>query len=76
MGLLDGLEPRKHIHSCKIRTIAADLDDDDRAVFLAAVENKDWAPTPLAAELTQRGIGITKDPIQKHRMGTCSCSKI
>jgi hypothetical protein len=77
MGILDGLQPPKFITSCKVRTIAETLDKADLDVFLKCIADEDaWKPTTLAEALSHRGIMITKDPIQKHRTGRCSCSKI
>ena len=77
MGMLDGLEPPKFVTSCKVRTIMETMDKADKAIVLAALADEEkWKATTLAEALTARGVRITKDPIQKHRSGQCSCLKI
>lgn len=77
MGILDGLEPPKYVTSCKVRTILETMEKADTVIFLAAMADEEkWKATTLAEALTARGVRITKDPIQKHRSGQCSCLKI
>jgi hypothetical protein len=77
MTKLNGMQPPKYIPSCKVRSILETLDDQDRKTLADALTNdKLWKPDALATELTNRGIPITKWPINKHRQGQCSCSKI
>lgn len=77
MGLLDNLQPPgARIYPCKIRDIAGTLEASDAKIFLAAVENPDWAIYGLAGELRKRGIELTPSVIKKHREKACSCSKI
>lgn len=76
MGLLDGLRMPEKITSCKVRTILTELSPEDAEIFINAVNDLEFKPTPLAKELSMRGVEITKEPIQRHRDGACSCSKI
>lgn len=76
MGLLDDLQPAKgRVYPCRVRTIAESLDEKDRAVFIEAINSTRWGMEALAAELTKRGLGISRYSIAKHRGETCSCSK-
>lgn len=77
MGLLNDLNvPSQPLGNCKVRSIAANLDEDDAKVLLAAVMDPAWKVHVLANELTKRGIAIGSNTLNKHRNGTCSCSKI
>lgn len=77
MGLLDDLgEPKKFIPSCKIRNIAATLDEADGKIFISAVNDAKWPVAQLALALRERGITLTRETIRTHRNGLCSCSKI
>jgi len=73
MGLLDDLTLEKRVSTCKVRTVAAGLDDSDRAKFLEAVENEDWPINTLAKSLGKLGIPISGVPIAAHRNKGCSC---
>lgn len=75
MGILDGLEPAKRVYSCKVRTVLTELNDEDRGILEAAIADKAWSNTGLAASLQQRGVDLKPEAIRVHRMGACSCSK-
>ena len=76
MGLLDGLAPPKKVWPCRVRDAADGLDPKDAKILLDAVMSKDWAYSTLENALKERGISIGQQGIKRHRMGTCSCSKI
>lgn len=71
--MLEDLVP-KPANSCKVRTIADELDEKDRKIFTEAINNTEaWLAKTLAKELTKRGLKIVGETIQKHRRGECSC---
>jgi hypothetical protein len=71
--MLEDLTPPSREHTCKVRTIAKDLSEVDRAIFLEAVDNPTWAFKTLSNELSKRGIVIADNGIAKHRRLQCSC---
>lgn len=74
--MLDDLNiPSKPV-SCRIRTIADELDVTNKTIFIQAVENPEWPMTVLAVELRKRGINVSDNSIRRHRKQTCSCWKI
>lgn len=76
MGLLDGLEPLRPVHSCKTRSILESLDKDDRKILEAALaDTVNWTNGGLSRALAQRGVDIKADTLGFHRRGSCSCSK-
>lgn len=76
MGILDNLEPRKRVYSCRVRTVLTELDDADRKILEAAIADTDsWSNNGLADSLRKRGIDLKSEPIRQHRMGSCSCSR-
>lgn len=75
MGFLDDLTPPgPPARTCKVRTIADELDKTDRENLHAALADKRWTDTGLSNELTTRGLPISRDSITKHRKNLCSCS--
>lgn len=63
-------------YACKVRTIAAELDEKDSKTFLQAVNDTSWSPFLLMKELKANGLMISDRTIRTHRSGVCSCSKI
>lgn len=76
MGLLDDLKPVVKIWPCQVRDKAATLDPSDAEKLIAAVMDPAWKYQALEVALAERGIQISQQVIKKHRLGTCSCSKI
>jgi hypothetical protein len=75
MGLLDDLQPPVKIWPCKIRTVAATLDEKDAKILYAAVEGSEWQIKSLSTALRLKGIVISDVPIKAHREKSCSCWK-
>jgi hypothetical protein len=74
MGLLDDLTPHVKRYSCKVATIANELEPEDRAIFLAAIQDRNtWSNRSLSNALRNRGITLVDTSISKHRDGLCSC---
>lgn len=71
--MLEGLTPPVRVHSCKVRTIAESLSDQDRGVLMEAVDNEAWSFKTLSNELAKRGITLTDSGIARHRRRQCAC---
>lgn len=76
MGLLDDLSLEAKRRTCKVQTVAQEMDDKDRAIFLDAVMDLRWPAKRLEGELKKRNVQISDTPINAHRGKTCSCWKI
>jgi len=77
MGILDDLNaPQPKQWTCRVRTLAEQLEPTDAEAFTTAVNDPAWKFTVLADELRKRGIQISAPTIRAHRMGACSCSRI
>ncbi len=76
MGLLDGLTPIKPGEPCKVGRVIKELDTDDSATLILALEDERWTHRALAHALTARGVNFATDTIRAHRENTCRCSKI
>lgn len=76
VGLLDDLQPPRKVWPCQIRDTADKLDPKDAEALYAAVANKAWGYQTLEAALKARGLNVGQQSIKKHRLGSCSCSRI
>lgn len=73
--MLEGMTPPK-IKSvyCKIDQIAETLNEEDRAIFFEAIDDRDkWGARTLSNELRRRGVSVADTTITKHRDGGCAC---
>jgi len=75
MGILEGLTPVKDIDPCKVGRTLMELEVDDRAVLILALEDERWTSRALSAALRSRGVTLSRDTIQNHRSNTCRCSR-
>jgi hypothetical protein len=74
MGLLDDLtQPPAKVWTCRVRSLANELDDKDRQIFAEAVANPQWKAETLSKALSQKGLSIAGSGITRHRKGQCSC---
>ena len=71
--MLEDLKPPTRQYSCKVRTIAEQLETKDREILLAAVMSQEWAYKTLSNELAKRDIDIADVTIKAHRIKTCNC---
>jgi hypothetical protein len=71
--MLEGLEPKIHRPSCKVRRILESLDSNDQKILTEALANPLWTSAALARELTTRGLAVSEKPLMQHRKGNCSC---
>jgi len=77
MGLLDDLNaPPAKTWSCRVRTLAIQLEEKDLAIFEEAISNPEWKAETLSKALAQRGLRISGSVITRHRMKECSCLKV
>jgi hypothetical protein len=65
--MLEGLEPLKNKRLTRIDEVLVDLDDKDKKILLAALDNPDWSSNGLSLALKQRGISISPSTITRHR---------
>ena len=73
--MLEGMTPPNgKTQSCKVRTVAALLDESDKKILYNAVEDADtWPIKTLMRALNERGIQISDSPLTNHRAKTCAC---
>lgn len=73
--MLENLKPIKRDYPCRVRTELDRLDDADRKILTAALEDeKRWSSRGLANQLkTVAGIIISDTAIARHRKKLCSC---
>lgn len=71
--MLENLTPPTRKYSCKVAKVAATLDEKDRAILLAAVDNPDWGFKTLEKALMEKGIMIVDTTISAHRRKSCGC---
>jgi hypothetical protein len=71
--MLENLIPPVRAYTCKVTKVAEELDEKDRAILLAAVDNPEWNFKTLSNELAKRGITIVDTGIAKHRRKQCAC---
>lgn len=73
MSILAGLTPPNR-NQCFVMKHAETLSKEDKAILLAAVDNREWSITGLAAELERRGLKISRTVLERHRKRLCPCN--
>lgn len=74
MGLLDDLTaPPKRAWTCRVRSLAEELEKKDVEIFWEAISNIEWKAETLSKALSQKGLSIAGSGITRHRKGQCSC---
>lgn len=71
--MLENLTPPVRTYACKVTKVAEGLEEKDRAILLAAVDNPEWNFKTLSNELAKRGITIVDTGIARHRRRQCGC---
>jgi hypothetical protein len=71
--MLEDLKPPTRQFTCKVRTIAEELDAKDKEIFLSAVMDPDWKYKTLSNELAKRGLVLVDTTIKTHRIKACGC---
>jgi hypothetical protein len=76
--MLEGLTPPpKFSGNCKVATIANGLEEKDKEIFMAAIDDSEaWGVKTLTKALSERGISISDSPIYNHRGKTCACYRV
>ena len=75
--MLEGLTPPPKIKPCRIRDLAVQLGDKDGKILLDAVADSQlWTINGLVSALSERGVSVSSDAVNRHRKGLCSCSTI
>lgn len=70
--MLEGMKPPVRKAQCAVSQIMARLDEADKKIFQAALDDREnWSHYALATALTERGLQITYASIQRHRRGFC-----
>ena len=71
--MLEDLKPPGRHFTCKVQTVAEELDAKDSQILIEAVNSDKWSFKTLSNELAKRGIVIVDTTIAKHRRKQCSC---
>lgn len=71
--MLEDLKPPGRHFTCKVQTVAEELDAKDSEILIEAVNSDKWSFKTLSNELAKRGIVIVDTTIAKHRRKQCSC---
>lgn len=72
--MLENLSPNDRRRLCKIRTISADLDENDLRILENAIADVEtWSINGLMVALRERGLQVTRETLDRHRRGLCSC---
>lgn len=75
--MLEDLTPPQPKTYCITRTILEGLAESDAKILTAAIQDTAaWSAKALSRELGKRGIQISDVSIQRHRIRSCSCSRI
>lgn len=75
--MLEDLQPKSTSRGCRVGTILAELDSNDRQILEDALEDHvRWSAHGLMVALKERGVFTSVHPILNHRRGICRCSKI
>jgi hypothetical protein len=65
--MLEDMTPPQPQSKSRIAEILDQLDDKDRQIFLNALGDKAWSARALAKALTDRGLRISDNVIQRYR---------
>ena len=73
--MLEGLTPpAKFIGTCRVETLASELEEKDREIFMLAIlDATSWPVKTLSKALRERGLQISDTPIHSHRAKACAC---
>jgi hypothetical protein len=73
--MLEGLTPPKSkVFTCKVDTLAKDMSEADRKIFMDAINDKEtWPSKTLSRELRKLGVETSDQPITSHRNKSCRC---
>ncbi len=74
-GTLNTAAPARRGGTCHVALLLGALDDEDRAAFLTALEDRVLSPKRLAELLRGHGHDVGYSSIDRHRNGLCRCSR-
>lgn len=60
---------------CKVARIIDQLDPDDRAAFIDALNGDEWTDERLSRLMHSRRLGISSSMLCRHRNGSCICDR-
>lgn len=73
--MLEDLAPTDRRRTCKVHRVASQLEENDRRILEDAVSDAEtWSINGLAVALRDRGLMVTREALDRHRRGVCSCS--
>jgi hypothetical protein len=67
--------PARRGGTCHVALLLPQLDDEDRAAFLAALGNPSLSPKRLASLMRDHGHDVGDSSIGRHRKGECRCGR-
>ena len=70
MSLVDDLAQPSN-GGCGLAQALDQLNDSDRALAEAAIDNPQWGPVQLAERFAKNQVAITNKHITRHRRGEC-----
>ncbi len=66
--MLENMKPPTYKKQTRIELVAAQLDESDRKLFFAALENPEWSAGALSRALKTRGVEVSNSAIQRYRL--------
>ena len=73
--LLEGLEKKKRVYTCRVRTFRETLEDSDKKILDDAMTSGEFTPHELSLALLDKGVKLSRDSLKRHMKGVCSCLK-
>lgn len=73
MSLFEDMTPPTRSRTCRVATVAAELNEADGKKLLELVMSEAWGIKTLSRELNKRGLSISDTPIANHRNKACKC---
>lgn len=78
MGLLDEIR-QEHVKNnrarCTVARLVEVMEDEERADFLAAIDDHALSCAAIARAVTARGHDIQQGTLTRHRKGMCGCPR-
>lgn len=61
--------------NCRVREIGDNLPAEDKAAFIAAINDESITAPAIERALKKNGFSVAGTTIRRHRRGDCSCGK-
>jgi hypothetical protein len=71
--MLENLQLPHNKRSCRTRSVLQTLNPLDYGILMEALADDAWTSRQLSISLANLGIKISRDSIDRHRTGNCSC---